>query len=540
MNSSPRTWIWAAGAFCALAGWLRCQAQVVRAGDILIANYNASSVVKIDPATGAQERLGGTFSVPTDLVMDANGNLYISEWGGAIKRMELPSGTVTTVTPSGSGPSQVWGIALGPTGELFVTSRGDHAVYRVNPATGTPVLVTRGDQLYTPVGIDFLDANHLVVACLLTNRLVSVSLLDNSQSVIMEGGGLDQPWGVAVSDAGVYVAGYDRKDIQMVTGGTLTTIATMGDFPYAMAVDGAGNPVVGLKGAGESVARLGPDGTVLRTYTGSLIRWVTGIEVARYSVFVPAAITTGPQSQKVTQGGDTTFAVVATGTPPLTYQWYFNQTEAIPWGTTETLSLTNVQPANAGSYSVVVSNGSSVASSNAWLTVNRLPVPTAPVLERAAPLGAKLRVANFLGTDPDGDPVSLTAAGPTSAHGGTVQVTRGWVAYTPPAGLVTSDSFSFAVSDGQGGFATGTASVVVPTDDHSTENLIAEPAGGNAARLRGDGIPGRSYALEYSESLEFPHWQRLAVRMADSSGSFLYVDTPAADAPPRFYRAVEP
>src|SRR6185369_7618598 len=66
-------------------------------------------------------------------------------------------------------------------------------------------------------------------------------------------------------------------------------------------------------------------------------------------------ITTQPASQTVTAGSNATFSVVASGTAPLTYQWLFNGTN-ISGATNSSLTLTNVQSANAGSYTVTVTN----------------------------------------------------------------------------------------------------------------------------------------------------------------------------------------
>jgi hypothetical protein len=89
---------------------------------------------------------------------------------------------------------------------------------------------------------------------------------------------------------------------------------------------------------------------------------------------VPAiapVITAQPINQTVTVGGTATFTVGANGTPPLSYQWYFNGTSPVAGGTNTLLTLTNVQLSQGGLYSVVVSNAiNSAASSNALLTVN--------------------------------------------------------------------------------------------------------------------------------------------------------------------------
>ena len=77
---------------------------------------------------------------------------------------------------------------------------------------------------------------------------------------------------------------------------------------------------------------------------------------ASLTVVFPPNITQQPTSQNTGCRGDATFSVVATGTAPLSYQWYFNATNLISNATNNTLTLTNVSLANAGNYSVVISN----------------------------------------------------------------------------------------------------------------------------------------------------------------------------------------
>jgi uncharacterized delta-60 repeat protein len=76
-----------------------------------------------------------------------------------------------------------------------------------------------------------------------------------------------------------------------------------------------------------------------------------------------------PAAQVVNVGANVTYTVVAGGTAPLTYQWKKDAT-AIAGATSATLALTNVQPANSGSYTVVVSNAiGNATSAAAVLTV---------------------------------------------------------------------------------------------------------------------------------------------------------------------------
>ncbi len=80
--------------------------------------------------------------------------------------------------------------------------------------------------------------------------------------------------------------------------------------------------------------------------------------------------TAQPQNFTGVAGTNATFNTVAGGGTPLAYQWRFNGTN-ISSATVSTLVITNIQSANAGTYSVVVSNSAgTLASSNATLTVN--------------------------------------------------------------------------------------------------------------------------------------------------------------------------
>lgn len=89
------------------------------------------------------------------------------------------------------------------------------------------------------------------------------------------------------------------------------------------------------------------------------------------------SIQTQPQSQTVTEGDNATFTVVATGTAPLIYQWYFNTNTTLVNATNTTLTITNADSGDVGSYSVVVSNSvGSVTSAFATLTVAAPSAPT--------------------------------------------------------------------------------------------------------------------------------------------------------------------
>ena len=88
-----------------------------------------------------------------------------------------------------------------------------------------------------------------------------------------------------------------------------------------------------------------------------------------------------PLSQAALPGASAVFTVGVAGNAPLSYQWRENTTNLSDGGnisgsTTAALTVSNVSPASAGTYSVIVSNAlGRVTSANALLTVASLAAP---------------------------------------------------------------------------------------------------------------------------------------------------------------------
>jgi len=103
---------------------------------------------------------------------------------------------------------------------------------------------------------------------------------------------------------------------------------------------------------------------------------------AKFNTVSTLTITQHPQSQTKTEGESVTFNVVASGgTPPYSYQWRKNGTN-INGATSQSYTKNNLVVADAGQYSVVVTDSSgvgarqSVTSNNAQLTVNQIATVT--------------------------------------------------------------------------------------------------------------------------------------------------------------------
>jgi hypothetical protein len=94
---------------------------------------------------------------------------------------------------------------------------------------------------------------------------------------------------------------------------------------------------------------------------------------ATLTVNTSPSIISHPTNRTAVLGSDVTFSVTASGTNPLSYQWRRNSVN-VAGGTSATLALANVQAANAGNYTCVVTNvAGSVTSNSATLTLDPTP-----------------------------------------------------------------------------------------------------------------------------------------------------------------------
>jgi hypothetical protein len=160
------------------------------------------------------------------------------------------------------------------------------------------------------------------------------------------------PVGVAVDAFGnVYVADPGSCTIRKIaTGGVVTTLA--GSADNAGSTDGTG-----------SAARFfDPFGVAVDASGSVYVADTDNYTIRKITPNYPR-ITAYPQNQAVTTGADVQFSVTASGNPAPTYQWYFNGA-AISGAISATLTLNNVQAANAGNYYVVVTNDAGSVTSN--------------------------------------------------------------------------------------------------------------------------------------------------------------------------------
>jgi hypothetical protein len=139
------------------------------------------------------------------------------------------------------------------------------------------------------------------------------------------------------------------------------------------------------------------------------------------------AIDQSPQNVIAEVGDTVNFSVHAVGTPPLTYQWWFNNS-ALAAATNTTLTLSNVQLNQEGTYSITVTNAYGAATNSATLTItngcvgtNVVSVATETALRNAIAIGGLVRCC-FNDTITLSNTIDVTRNVTLDAHGRSVVI----------------------------------------------------------------------------------------------------------------------
>jgi arabinan endo-1,5-alpha-L-arabinosidase len=340
-------------------------------------------------ASGSADGSGvaARFNHPAGVAVDGAGNVYVADTDNNSVRKITSVGVVSTLATGFNGPS---GIAADTAGNVYVADTLTHTIRKVS-STGTISTIagtagTSGSadgvgsaaRFHGPQGLALDGAGNLYVADTNNDTIRKVVLASGQVTTVAGQAGTSGstdgtggqarfffPSGVAIDTAGnLYIADTDSNTIREISpsGGVSTLAGQPGTTGTADGMDGA--------------ARFNFPSGIAAGNAGNIYVADTSNHAIRAVILpVAPAITTQPQSQTVTAGASVQFSVTASGSPVPAYQWNFNGA-AIIGATGSTLSLTNVQTASAGTYTVTVTNSSgSVTSANATLTVNAASSP---------------------------------------------------------------------------------------------------------------------------------------------------------------------
>ena len=243
------------------------------------------------PATGA-----ALFS-PSRVVVDATGNLYISDFFNQRIRKVTASGTITTMAGNGTfrfsgdgGPAttavlnSAWAAAIDAAGNLYISDYLNQRIRKVTPRgtittiAGNDIAGFSGDggpaasaALNDPQGVAVDSAGNVYIGDGGNNRVRKVTSTGTITTVAGNGvlgfsgdggpatkGSLAYPGGLAMDAAGnLYIATSGDSRIRKVTPqGTITTVAGNG-YTYGLCPEA--EPIF-IGGAATSAALTSPDG----------------------------------------------------------------------------------------------------------------------------------------------------------------------------------------------------------------------------------------------------------------------------------------
>ena len=333
-------------------GELTVSNAVFNVGNVSVARHDgAIGIVTLQPGgkyAGSDDLSIGRFSGATGLVHVAGGMLAISN-------------NPIYVGREGNGQLVVSNGLLIAEDIRVTTEATNTSIGAFRVAGGMALLSSNlllGNQLFTN-GSVFVSGGELVI----TNRSGVAALNIQSGTATISGG-------TTVVDQILVTNALGRL---VLVGGTMRSKHTAVDngMPFTIG-DGVTPAEFVLEGGTHSFANglvISPNAVMsgCGTIVGSVVNNGT-LSVTNCSNGGLPSITQQPSSLTVTQGGTTIFSVVANGDPPLSYQWRRGvpgpDATDIPAGVNSSLTITNAQSSDAGSYHVLVTNLSGAVTSS--------------------------------------------------------------------------------------------------------------------------------------------------------------------------------
>ena len=445
-------------------------------------------------STGANATLGTASSAYLPrLGFRSDGTLWAMEGNSILHQVNTTTGAyiVGAITLTNAGTTAMTGaggdIAFAPDGTMYIVSGTD--VFKAIPSAGVYSTYTfvgaSGIVAGTISGIEFGSGGTLLVSVIngVTSSLHSINPSTGVATAVGSVGGGT----VVIADLTVLpdlppVAVNDSITTPGNTAVTVTVKANDSD-PEAdpltvTSVTNGTNGTVAIVG-GNPVYTPNPTfhGTDTFTYTisdgngGTATATVTVTVQNRPPVAVNDSVST-PGNTAVTvavltndsdPNGDTlTVTSVTTGT---------NGTVAIVGGLPVYTPNAAFRGVDTFTYTISDGQGGNATATVTVTVANRPPVAVTDSV--TTPVNTAITVSVLTNdSDPNGDPVTVTAV--TNGVHGTVTIVSGSPVFTPTAGYSGTDSFTYTISDGQGGTATATVNVSIkPTTANDSGTTAA-------------------------------------------------------------------
>ncbi|MGA2690738.1 MAG: immunoglobulin domain-containing protein [Opitutaceae bacterium] len=266
---------------------------------------------------------------------------------------------------------------------VTITSPAGSAFSYMLTATNNPLTF---DLMGLPSGLSFNSTTGAVSGAPATTGTYTLT----ASATNSLGAGAPSTITLTVTDPQSGDSGLTAPQILVGPAAQSTTVGSTAQFSVTAAGSGAlsyqwslnETPISGASSPTLSIANVVAmdAGSYTVTITNSVGAVVsTPVSLTIQSLIVPPSFTLDPEKSSATVGSSASFTAAASGTGPVTYQWLVNGIP-IANATTTVLTLPSVQLSDAGTYSVVASNGAGSATSlGAVLTVTA--VPFAPIFQ---------------------------------------------------------------------------------------------------------------------------------------------------------------
>jgi len=258
------------------------------AGNILVADDQNRRVRKITADGNIQTAAGNglyrfsgdggpatsaTLYLPTSVIADARGNVFLSETGQNRIRKVAPDGTISVYAGNGmqgysgdNGPANraqlafPTYLAIGPDGSLYFSDTFNDAIRKIDAGGKISTVVLTGQSAFgpdavqksEPFGIDFDALGELLIADRGTNRLLVVNSTatqggafagTGTQGFSGDGGRataaqLNQPVGLAVFNGAVYFCDSGNNRVRRISATDLTITTVAGNVKAGYSGDG--------------------------------------------------------------------------------------------------------------------------------------------------------------------------------------------------------------------------------------------------------------------------------------------------------------
>jgi sugar lactone lactonase YvrE len=526
---------------------------------------------------------------PSGVALDTIGSLYIADSRHNRIRKVDTNGIIMSVAGNGTfaysgdggnatNASLSWpyGVAFDSSGKLYIADTENCRIRKVDTygtiatVAGNGAFGYSGDggmaayaRLGVPDGLAFDAWGNLYIADASNNRIRKVDTNGIITTVVGTGGGtyagdggaptnasLNGPSNVAMDSAGnLYIADAANNRIRKVFAPGHATLALAN-----INANNAGNYTV-----------------VITSPYGSITS-----AVATLTVEAPPIITAQPASQTAMAGSSPVFSVTVAGSGPFAYSWYFSNTNLLQSGTNASFATTNISAANAGQYTVVVTNTyGSVTSQVATLTILFPPSVTAQPASQSALPGANMSFSvtadgtgpfsyqwRFNGTNLNNSIMTTVAGNGSGTYAGdgaaaTNASLKGptSVAVDSPGNLYIADAYNYRIRivgtngiintiagngngaySGDGGAATNASlwypcgiildkvgAVYIAEQSNrrirriGTNGIITTAAGNGSTGFSGDGVAATNTSLYYPRGVAFDAASTLYIADTDNN-----------------------